>query len=75
MDFMAQLQAHMMSHQYEGMMKKANLRGYGWREESRIEYESQSIGQENVPELQDHPAQGRRAGDLHVDARHKQRQG
>jgi len=29
MDFMAQLQSHMMSHQYEGMMKKANLRGYG----------------------------------------------
>jgi preprotein translocase subunit SecY len=29
MDFMAQLQAHMMSHQYEGMLKKANLRGYG----------------------------------------------
>ena len=29
MDFMAQLQAHLMSHQYEGLMKKANLRGYG----------------------------------------------
>ena len=29
MDFMSQLQAHMMSHQYEGLMKKANLRGYG----------------------------------------------
>jgi len=29
MDFMAQLQAHAMSHQYEGMMKKANLRNYG----------------------------------------------
>ena len=29
MDFMGQLQAHMMSHQYEGLMKKANLRGYG----------------------------------------------
>jgi len=27
MDFMQQLQAHMMSHQYEGLMKKANLRG------------------------------------------------
>ena len=26
MDFMAQLQAHLMSHQYEGLMKKANLR-------------------------------------------------
>jgi preprotein translocase subunit SecY len=28
MDFMSQLQAHMMSHQYEGLMKKANLKGY-----------------------------------------------
>ena len=31
MDFMAQLQAHMMTHQYEGLMKKANLKGYGGR--------------------------------------------
>jgi len=29
MDFMAQVQAHLMSHQYEGLMKKANLRGPG----------------------------------------------
>jgi len=29
MDFMAQLQAHMMSHQYKGLLEKANLRGYG----------------------------------------------
>ena len=29
MDFMSQLQAHLMSHQYEGLMKKANLKGYG----------------------------------------------
>lgn len=29
MDFMAQVQALMMSHQYEGLMKKANLRGRG----------------------------------------------
>jgi preprotein translocase subunit SecY len=29
MDFMSQLQAHMMTHQYEGLLKKANLRGYG----------------------------------------------
>ena len=27
MDFMAQAQAHLMSHQYEGLMKKANLKG------------------------------------------------
>jgi preprotein translocase subunit SecY len=29
MDFMAQIQTHMMSHQYEGIMKKANLQNYG----------------------------------------------
>ena len=29
MDFMAQVQAHLMSHQYEGLMKKANLKGTG----------------------------------------------
>jgi len=29
MDFMSQVQAHMMSHQYEGLLKKANLKGYG----------------------------------------------
>lgn len=29
MDFMQQLQAHLMSHQYEGLMKKANLKGLG----------------------------------------------
>ena len=27
MDFIAQIQAHLMSHQYEGLMKKANLKG------------------------------------------------
>jgi preprotein translocase subunit SecY len=31
MDFMAQVQSHLMSHQYESMMKKANLKGYGGR--------------------------------------------
>jgi preprotein translocase subunit SecY len=31
MDFMSQLQAHMMTHQYEGLMKKANLKNYGRR--------------------------------------------
>jgi preprotein translocase subunit SecY len=29
MDFMSQVQAHLMSHQYEGLMKKANLKGSG----------------------------------------------
>jgi preprotein translocase subunit SecY len=28
MDFMAQVQSYMMSHQYEGIMKKANLQNY-----------------------------------------------
>jgi preprotein translocase subunit SecY len=27
MDFMAQVQAHLMSHQYESLMRKANLKG------------------------------------------------
>jgi len=29
MDFMSQVQAQLMSHQYEGLMKKANMKGYG----------------------------------------------
>jgi preprotein translocase subunit SecY len=29
MDFMSQLQAHVMSHHYPGLLKKANLLGYG----------------------------------------------
>ncbi len=31
MDFMSQIQAHLTSHQYEGLMKKANLKGHGRR--------------------------------------------
>jgi len=31
MDFMSQVQAHLMSHQYESLMKKANLKNYGRR--------------------------------------------
>jgi len=31
MDFMAQIQAHLMSHQYDGLLKKANLKGHGRR--------------------------------------------
>jgi preprotein translocase subunit SecY len=27
MDFMTQVQAHLMSHQYEGLLKKANFKG------------------------------------------------
>ncbi|MGM8852064.1 preprotein translocase subunit SecY [Salinicola halophyticus] len=29
MDFMAQVQSHLMSHQYESVMRKSNLKGYG----------------------------------------------
>ena len=29
MDFMAQVQTHMMSHQYGDVLRKANLKGYG----------------------------------------------
>ncbi len=31
MDFMAQVQTHMMSHQYESLMKKSNLQNFGRR--------------------------------------------
>jgi len=31
MDFMAQVQSHLMSHQYDSIMKKANLKGYSGR--------------------------------------------
>ncbi len=31
MDFMSQLQAHLMTHQYEGLLKKANLKSHGRR--------------------------------------------
>lgn len=31
MDFMSQMQAHLMSHQYDGLMKKANIKGRGRR--------------------------------------------
>jgi preprotein translocase subunit SecY len=29
MDFMSQLQAHLVSHQYSGLLKKANMMGGG----------------------------------------------
>jgi preprotein translocase subunit SecY len=29
MDFTAQVQAHLVSHQYESLLKKANLKGMG----------------------------------------------
>jgi Preprotein translocase subunit SecY len=30
MDFMAQMQAYLMSHQYESLLKKANFKGGGF---------------------------------------------
>ena len=35
MDFMSQLQAHLMSHQYEGLLKKANLKSLGKTEPAK----------------------------------------
>ena len=29
MDFMSQIQSHLISHQYDGLLKKSNLSGYG----------------------------------------------
>ena len=29
MDFMSQVQSHLMSHQYDSVMKKANLKNFG----------------------------------------------
>ena len=29
MDFIAQVQAHLVSHKYDNLMKKANLKSYG----------------------------------------------
>ena len=29
MDFMAQMQTHLMSHQYDSLMKKSNMKSYG----------------------------------------------
>jgi preprotein translocase subunit SecY len=31
MDFMAQVQSHLMSHQYDSLLKKSNLKSFGRR--------------------------------------------
>ena len=31
MDFMSQVQTHLMSHQYESLMKKSNIQNFGRR--------------------------------------------
>ena len=78
MDFMAQMQAHLMSHHYPGLMKKANLLGAGRsgsgarrgvRSSAAIELtqvcnESTSVGKENLQALQDRAAPRRRLRDL-----------
>ena len=67
MDFMAQLQAHMMSHHYPGLMKKANLLG-GGRGGSRVKVsdESTSVSEENLQELQDRAPPRRGLRDLQL---------
>ena len=40
MDFMAQLQAHLMSHQYEGLLKKQNLKSLGKKADGKPELKS-----------------------------------
>ena len=70
MDFMSQLQAHMMSHHYPGLLKKANLLGYGrsGRLSARLAqrtHESTSVGQEDLQELQDRAPPARGLRDLH----------
>jgi len=56
MDFMAQVQSHLMSHQYEGVMKKANLTNIGpagrFARSLGDRNESPSFGQENLSQLQ-----------------------
>ena len=65
MDFMAQLQAHLMSHHYPGLLKKANLLGAGRdAPASRCRDESTSVGQEDLQELQDRAPSRRGLRDL-----------
>jgi len=65
------LQAHMMTHQYEGLLKKANLRGYGknsWAGLSGVWNESTSVGSQDLSKVQDRPAQSRGPRDLRGSA-------
>jgi len=52
MDFVAQTQSHLMSHQYEGLMKRPACGASGVRNESS------SFGQEDLQELQSRAARG-----------------
>ena len=83
MDFMSQLQAHAMSHQYDGMMQKANLRNYGKGGQDTLIV--QRFGDKlmkvraSVKKICRNCKIVRRNGVVRVicssDARHKQRQG
>ena len=48
MDFVAQTQSHLMSHQYEGLMKKASLARH-----RELRNESSSFGEEDLQKLQE----------------------
>ena len=77
MDFMAQLQAHMMTHQYEGLLKKANLRGYGQEREVGGSERKMKV-RTSVRKICRKCKIVRRRGVVRViceDPRHKQRQG
>ncbi len=66
MDFMAQLQAHLMSHHYPGLMKKANLIGYG-RRRAGLKGEKMKVRpsvKEDLQELQDRAPSRRCIRDL-----------
>ena len=74
MDFMAQLQAHMMSHQYPGLLKKANLLGSG---RQRFGWLIMKV-RPSVKKICKNCKIVRRRGVVYVictDPRHKQRQG
>ena len=80
MDFMAQLQAHLMSHQYPGLMKKANLLGYGRNSNALSVVWSQRAMKvrPSVKKICKNCKIVRRRGIVYVicsDTRHKQRQG
>ena len=81
MDFQAQVAAHLMSHQYEGLMKKANLRGYGRRpgsSTSDVQESSVMKVRASVKKICKNCKIVRRRRVVYVicsDARHKQRQG
>src|SRR3546814_3315783 len=64
MDFISQIQAHLMSHQYESLLKKANLKGGARRSEEhtselqslmRISYAVFCLNKNKTTNLQTNP--------------------